>query len=161
MTLAAILRQAENEGVVLTLSASGKVKVAGQQTVVDRWLPLIQQHKPEIIRALQGANQDPMERDERKLARLVARVCRAYYLSDGEIVTAIDAALADFEAARATFEGMARKIGMSLNDGRSFCFECREFKGKHCAAAKRGELPGADRQYEPVKYQPRRCGGFK
>lgn len=161
MTLATILRQAEIEGVRLTLSGNGKIKAAGQQSVVDRWLPFIQQHKPEIVRALLAANEDPMECDEGRLARLVARVCRAYHLSDGEIVTAIDAALADFEAARATFEGLARRMSMPLNDDRRFCFECGELKGKQCMAAKRGQLPGTDRRHEPMKYQPRRCEGFK
>ena len=99
--------------------------------------------------------------DKAHLARLVARVCRAYDCPDREIAEAIQAALADYDAALICFTDLARQAGMTMSDDRRCCFECVELAGGHCMAARRGEIEGADRRYEPMPYQPRRCIKFK
>src|ERR1035438_1691708 len=56
MTVATIIRQAKTEGVSLALSATGGIKVAGDRTAVNRWLPVIREQKPGIVKALLEAN---------------------------------------------------------------------------------------------------------
>lgn len=48
------------------------------------------------------------------LTQLVARVCRAYECTDGEIEEAINIALADFEAAEVTYRALARNLGIPM-----------------------------------------------
>ena len=53
MTPVQIIENATADGVNLTLSTAGKIKVAGDQAAVDRWLPIIRESKPAIIAMLQ------------------------------------------------------------------------------------------------------------
>lgn len=47
-----ILKAADSEGVGLTLSAEGRLTATGDRERVNRWLPLIRDHKAEILEAL-------------------------------------------------------------------------------------------------------------
>lgn len=59
MTPSFIIREALSEGVNLTLSPSGTIKATGQPAEVNRWLPLIREHKAGIVAALQEAANPP------------------------------------------------------------------------------------------------------
>lgn len=48
-----IIERATEEGVLLALSPSGSISVKGDPSVIDRWLPVIQQSKAAIISELQ------------------------------------------------------------------------------------------------------------
>lgn len=61
MTPAAIIKRATAEGVVLALSPAGTIKATGEGAAVNRWLPIIRQHKPEIVAALQDAANDALD----------------------------------------------------------------------------------------------------
>lgn len=61
MTLQAILEQVTADGVRLVLSASGKLKASGNQGAVNRWLPIIREHKPGIVAALKSAEDITIE----------------------------------------------------------------------------------------------------
>lgn len=52
MTPAAIIREAQADGVRLALSASGTIKATGDGAAVNRWLAVIREHKAEIIDVL-------------------------------------------------------------------------------------------------------------
>jgi len=54
MTPVEIYRAACAEGVVVTLSAAGTIKAAGEQSAVNRWRPALAEHKIEIIKLLAG-----------------------------------------------------------------------------------------------------------
>ncbi len=56
MTPAAIIRQAQAEGVKLALSPAGTIKAAGNGEAVNRWLPIIREHKAELLEELRAAN---------------------------------------------------------------------------------------------------------
>lgn len=58
MKPATIITQATAEGVRLALSATGSVKVTGEHAAVNRWLPVIREHKAEIIDWLKIGNVD-------------------------------------------------------------------------------------------------------
>ena len=52
MTPAAIIREAQAEGVRLALSPTGTIKATGDGAAVNRWLAVIREHKAEIIDVL-------------------------------------------------------------------------------------------------------------
>ena len=56
MTPATIIRQAQADGVRLTLSPAGTIKATGDGAAVSRWAPMIRASKAEIIEALKAAH---------------------------------------------------------------------------------------------------------
>jgi hypothetical protein len=54
MTSLAIIRNAQNDGVKLSLSPLGTIKATGGQEAMTRWLPTIREHKAEIIDTLEA-----------------------------------------------------------------------------------------------------------
>ena len=55
MTPAAIIQQAESEGVILAVTSAGTVKASGDRAAVSQWLPMIRDNKPGIVAALREA----------------------------------------------------------------------------------------------------------
>ncbi len=58
MTPAAIIKAAAAEGVTLALTPVATIKASGDGTAVNRWLPIIREHKPGVVAALQQALND-------------------------------------------------------------------------------------------------------
>ena len=56
MTPATIIKQAQADGVMLALSPTGTIKAVGTEQAVTRWLPVIRQHRVELITELRAAN---------------------------------------------------------------------------------------------------------
>ena len=56
MTPATIIKKAQADGVTLVLSPSGTIKAAGNREAVTRWLPIIREHKNEIVNELRTAS---------------------------------------------------------------------------------------------------------
>jgi hypothetical protein len=52
MTPATIIREAQSDGVSLTLSSAGTIKATGDGAAVNRWLAVIRERKAEIVEAL-------------------------------------------------------------------------------------------------------------
>ena len=61
MNPAAIIKEAMKDGVNLALSPIGTIKATGEQAVVNRWLPVIREHKRGIVVALRQADNDTIE----------------------------------------------------------------------------------------------------
>ena len=59
MNPATIITQVTADGVTLALTATGSIRATGEAGVVTRWLPLIREHKLEIILELRAAANDP------------------------------------------------------------------------------------------------------
>lgn len=55
MSPADILHACASEGVRLALSPAATLKASGEQAKVERWLPVIREHKAEIVAALQAS----------------------------------------------------------------------------------------------------------
>lgn len=55
MTPATIIQKAMGHGVWLTLTPAGTIRARGNADAVRRWLPMIRDHKPGIVVALQEA----------------------------------------------------------------------------------------------------------
>ena len=61
MTPAAIIKQARADGVMLALSPAGSIKAVGNGEAVKRWLPVIREHKAELLAELRAANDGAYE----------------------------------------------------------------------------------------------------
>ena len=61
MTPAAIIKQAQADGVMLALSPTGSIKAVGNGVAVNRWLPVIREHKAELLAELRAANDGAIE----------------------------------------------------------------------------------------------------
>ena len=53
MSAATIIKQAANDGVTITASSTGHLKLRGEQTAINRWVLVVREHKPDIMAALQ------------------------------------------------------------------------------------------------------------
>ncbi|MGH8586207.1 MAG: hypothetical protein ACREWE_08525 [Gammaproteobacteria bacterium] len=51
-----IIREAAADGVSLALSPAGTIRAAGDQAAMNRWLPVLREHKPGILAALRQHN---------------------------------------------------------------------------------------------------------
>lgn len=60
MTPAAIIREANADGVNLALSPVGTLKATGDASAVNRWLPILKAYKPGILSALKEAENDAL-----------------------------------------------------------------------------------------------------
>lgn len=70
MNPAAIIREAQADGVNLALSPAGTLKATGDASAVNRWLPILKAYKPSILSALQeAANDTPIPDDLENLIR--------------------------------------------------------------------------------------------
>lgn len=98
MTPATLLGRAAADGVQLSLSPAGALKAMGPATAVNRWLPAIRAHKPELLD---------------RLTRLRASfdvVMAAFRTPAEEIDLAWSLALATLDAAEAVFHSNAAMI---------------------------------------------------
>lgn len=52
MTPEEIIHQTTFEELILTLADDGNIKVVGDQSIIDKWLPLLREHKTGIVELL-------------------------------------------------------------------------------------------------------------
>ena len=157
MSAAAIIREAQAAGVQLALSASGSIKASGDGAVVNRWLPTIRQHRDAIIEALRCAANDDSAMTDQHERRILAWLDHIGETDPPTIGEVVDRCRSDPEARR-YFLARASEIDA---DDRHTCAECANLAGRICQAAKRGEIPGARRGYEPVADVLRRCAAMR
>lgn len=55
MSAATLIREARAEGVLLSLTPAGTLKVAGNEAVVRRWAPTLRLHRQALLDALRSA----------------------------------------------------------------------------------------------------------
>lgn len=48
-----IIQRALNDGVTMALTNVGQIELTGDQSAIERWLPSVREHKPDIVAALQ------------------------------------------------------------------------------------------------------------
>lgn len=157
MTPATIIQHAKAEGLELSLSQNGNIKAAGDSETVNRWLPIIREHKGNIIPLL-AQQPAPMTATEAQAVRAwlastnepdPAEVERIFHLCQTDPITRGDVLHWASELPKPP----------AGQDDRRTCQQCANLLGERCAAAFRGEL-NADRRHEPIQNMPRRCEGF-
>lgn len=52
MIAAALIQNMTTDGLRLSITPTGKIKAAGEQETINRWLPVLQTRKAEIVSAL-------------------------------------------------------------------------------------------------------------
>ncbi len=136
MTPSTVLREATMDGVILSISAAGKVKAVGSRGQVDKWLPIIREHKISLVALLS----EPVSETE-KLERVTTS---STVLSDPANVLP-DAQTVD---------------SPETEDDRRLCTQCLNLRGRTCTVARLGGLVSARRGYEPVRDMLHRCAGY-
>lgn len=121
MTPAAIIKRASADGVNLALSPAGTIKATGDGAAVNRWLPVIREHKSGIVAALQEAANDSLRnpaaeaRRQRVLAMLaenpnIRRTVLVDYPSTDPVLLTVgirDVATFDLACPAAKFDAFA------------------------------------------------------
>ncbi len=105
MTPATIIKQAQADGVMLALSPPGSIKAVGTGEAVNRWLPILREHKAELLDALRAANDG-----ETELRHLVRKAGENYAFTDAEHALALEIALSDPVAALTCFRDIAMRL---------------------------------------------------
>lgn len=133
MTPSTILREAAMDGVILSISAAGKVKAAGSREQVDKWLPTIREHKISLIALLSAL----VSETEKATTPSLVLSDPADVLPDAETVDSPE-----------------------TEDDRRFCTQCLNLRGRACTVARLGGPVSARRGYEPVREMLHRCAGY-
>jgi hypothetical protein len=138
MTPATIIREAQADGVSLTLSPAGTIKATGDGAAVNRWLTVIRERKAEIADVLKvGAGDTAAEPFDREAFEERAGIAE------------FDGGLTREDAERLAWQ----------EDDRRRCGQCLNLRGEVCSIAKPGGLVSANRGYRPVDL-PVRCAGY-
>lgn len=126
------------DGVTLRID-SGKLKITGNATAVNRWLPLIREHKVDLLAALKVGAGDTAAAEPFDREAWEERAAIAEY--DGGLI-------------RADAEALAWR-----EDDRRRCRQCLNLKGEACSIARPGGLVSASKGYRPANL-PMRCAGY-
>jgi hypothetical protein len=81
MTLTEIIQGVAADGVTLALSPTGTIRAKGNPDVLNRWLPTLRDHKPEVIALLSELSEidrwlDQIEERDPAIRDHVLRQCR-------------------------------------------------------------------------------------
>lgn len=153
MSTAEIIEGAFNDGVTLTMTSQGTVKVRGNGPALNKWAPVLKQHKPDIVAALQ------------EFENLLARVGPLFQTPKHEYDEIRIAAMRDLDSTLQSYRLMAknidaRRIDDAMVEERHQCKECANLTQRgRCMAAQRGEIDHVS-FFEPVADVLRRCAGF-
>lgn len=155
-----IIRKMQGDGLSLSLTEEGQIDVAGDGVTIERWLPLLRKHKPEVFAALSDATFSDLSMIEEQAIR-----SWLWWIVERDPLTVEQVVY------RCKVDGDARQYLLlrsketpAGSDDRRFCDECSNLNDDgYCEAATRGELEGAGRWYKPVlqRQLPARCLCFK
>lgn len=156
MTHQTIIERMQGDGLSLSINGEGQIDVAGEVATVNRWVPLLREHKPDIFAALSAATVTDMTQAD----GLAIRGWLAYIDEDDPLAVEqiIYRCKVDHDA-RQYFLMRSREVHLASDDRRC-CTECGNYEGGYCQAAKRGEMPDVGTVYRPWVGLPRRCDCF-
>lgn len=165
-----LLHHLRGDGLVLTLTPAGDLRVAPRSALTDDHRAAIRAERDALVLALQAEGEPPPTKPSpwRSGNPLMTPEqgdeCHAGGWDDAEI----DAFLArEARFARrgraADAEQLAERLALRdrQHDDRRLCLECAALADNgHCLVAARGRLAGAHRRLEPVPTILHRCPGF-
>ena len=167
MGAADLLNRLRGDGLVLTLTADGRLHAAPRDALTDEHRAAIRAARDALVRTLQAeASRPPPPRRSGNplMTPEQGDDCHAGGWSDTEI---------DFFMARearfmrlgrvADAEHLAERLTLRdrEQDDRRFCLECAALAdNRRCELAAQGRLAGADRRLEPAPTILQRCPGF-
>lgn len=152
-----IIKRMQADGLSLSLTEEGRIDVAGDRATIERWLPLLREHKPDIFAALSAATvSDLTHADELAVRHWVAEIEEGDPLMVEQVIFRCRVN----PDARQYFLMRSAEVPQGT-DNRRFCTECANLnKVGYCEAAERGEINGAGARYRPWQGLPRRCDRF-
>ncbi len=97
MNTSTLIQAATSDGVKFAIAPDGKLKAAGKDEIVNKWLPTIREHKDEIIRLLLESSAIPLMTTDEEAAILdwLDRIDEHDPVTIGEV---IDRCRSDLEA---------------------------------------------------------------
>jgi hypothetical protein len=99
MTPSTVIRDATADGLVLTVSSNGKLKATGVTEAVNRWIPIIREHKAAIIKLLTSPFRQPSQPMPKcDLARIRAWLAHIEEFDPATIAHVLDQCKRDSEA---------------------------------------------------------------
>lgn len=157
MTPAAIIRQATAGGVILALSPSGTIRATGGEAAVNQWLPLIRQHKAELLAELSaGAAGGPVPLKAEHEAAIRRWLAHIEETDHALIAHCLEQCRSDPEA----LAYFLRQAGDVHRDDRRSCPQCANLTaGGACLSVRRGEITQGP-AYPPLRDHPQRCAGY-
>jgi len=162
MTLATLIKNAEMDGVALALSVTGTIKATGDQVAVNRWLPMIREHKAAIIEALKVCAGDTAPSNSQPVLTGVEPATHTVLTGEKQ---AFDPEAWEERAAICEFDGgLSREEAEALawhEDDRRRCCHCLNLLPNGiCKVASPAGLVVANRGYRPVDIL-KRCEGYR
>lgn len=152
-----IIKQMQGDGLSLNLTEEGQIDVAGDGVTIERWLPLLREHKPDIFAALSAATVSDLTHSEELAVRSwLAEIEEGDPLMVEQVIYRCKVN----PDARQYFLVRSAEVSQASDD-RRWCAECANLKGGYCEAARRGEIPDTGVVYRPWLGLPRRCDCFK
>ena len=165
MNSAAVIKDAAADGVMLSLSSTGTVKANGDSAAVNRWLPLIREHKAAIVELLAATPTTrrpvvPMTAEQEAAIRAWLTFINetdSYIIADTLERCRIDTNVLTYFVMRSA---EVPKPPYDLDDDRIRCTQCVNLTPRgRCQAAQRGEINRTSR-FEPMIDKPQRCVGY-
>lgn len=162
-----LLHYLRGAGLVLTLTQAGGLHVAPRSSLTDDHREAIRAERDALVLALQAeASGPPPPRwsGNPLMTPEQGDECHVCGWSSAEIFTFTARAACFDRIGRPDAEHLAERLTLRDRDldDRRMCVECRELESSgRCGAARRGEVPSADRRLEPAQNVLMRCGRFK
>ena len=101
MNATTIIQRAKKEGIALSLNSDGTINAKGSDDVLQRWTPMIRDHKPDIIQTLQADI-------AAELSQLINAVCHEWEADDRAM--ALRLAIADWHEALICYRDLLRRM---------------------------------------------------
>lgn len=167
MGAADLLNRLRGEGLLLTLTADGRLHAAPRDALTDEHRAAIRAARDALVRTLQAeASRPPPPRRSGNplMTPEQGDDCHAGGWDDAEIevFTVREARFARLGHV-ADAEHLAERLTQRdrEHDDRRLCLECTSLaNNRRCELAAQGRLAGADRRLEPVPSILQRCPGF-
>jgi hypothetical protein len=170
MNPATLINQAEEDGVHLALSDTGTLKASGDKSHIDKWLPVIREHKVGLIALLSFAANDPTPDLTPRFAWMIHFSNRApVYVTyspeatHAEVLRGYPDAVAAEPAVGAPSIEPAAPTEPADPDDRTTCRLCQNFTYSGiCTVARPGGLVSAQKGYRPAMPDAlQRCNGYE
>ena len=168
MNPATLITQAKKDGVHLALSDTGTLKASGNKTRIDKWLPIIREHKIGIVAALAFSANDPTPDFTPRYGWLVHFTDREpVYVTYSPEATHAEVLRGYPDAVAAEPADGAPSIEPATEpadpDDRVTCRQCQNLTyAGVCLIAQPGGMVSAQKGYRPAgSDMPQRCVGFE
>lgn len=165
MTPGAFIEMAGREGVTISATAAGGIRLSGPEPAIRRLAFDAKALKTDILSHL--SRRVPVDRDiKNPYETTPVPPVPPVPAKNGTGATVPDVPEEPTEPKTLCFQDIRHTVGnvataKQTADNRRTCLDCTELVRGQCKAAARGELPHAARRYEPIADRLHRCLGYR